>query len=233
MSTSSKHQKTTRIVRIAIATAVLITGVISGIFNTSPAFAGNGSGRESLITPDTAKPVVVIYQHRPTRYYRVRSGNSLWKIAEKYYDNGAAWKTISKANHISDPCLIKAGSKIRIPRKIGKTDKTVSCPSPYRFSSGAEDTVAAVPVVPPAEPALYYGAGSFQSCVIQAESGGNSQVMNSSGHYGLYQFSAGTWAAYGGNPNDFGNASVSEQNAVFNRAMAEGGQSNWAPYDGC
>jgi hypothetical protein len=57
--------------------------------------------------------------------------------------------------------------------------------------------------------------------------------MNSSGHYGLYQFSASTWAAYGGNPADFGHASVAEQNQVFNNAMAAGGRNNWAPYDGC
>jgi hypothetical protein len=69
--------------------------------------------------------------------------------------------------------------------------------------------------------------------VIARESGGNSQVMNSSGHYGLYQFSASTWSAYGGSSADFGHASVSEQNRVFNNAMAQGGQSNWSPYDGC
>jgi hypothetical protein len=51
------------------------------------------------------------------------------------------------------------------------------------------------------------GAGSsFQQCVISRESGGNAQVMNSSGHYGLYQFSASTWAAARGNPADFGHA---------------------------
>jgi hypothetical protein len=81
--------------------------------------------------------------------------------------------------------------------------------------------------------ASYTGSSSFQQCVIARESGGNSQAMNSSGHYGLYQFSASTWAAYGGNPADFGNASVAEQNQVFGNAVAAGGQSNWAPYDGC
>jgi Transglycosylase-like domain len=53
------------------------------------------------------------------------------------------------------------------------------------------------------------------------------------GHYGLYQFSASTWAAYGGNPADFGSASVAEQNQVFANALASGGQSNWSAYDGC
>ena len=81
--------------------------------------------------------------------------------------------------------------------------------------------------------ATYSGSGSFQSCVIARESGGSSQVMNASGHYGLYQFSASTWAAYGGSPSSFGHASVAQQNQVFNNAIAAGGRSNWAPYDGC
>ena len=81
--------------------------------------------------------------------------------------------------------------------------------------------------------ATYSGSGSFQSCVIARESGGNSQVMNSSGHYGLYQFSSSTWAAYGGSSSSFGSASVAEQNQVFNNAIAAGGQSNWSAYDGC
>jgi hypothetical protein len=86
----------------------------------------------------------------------------------------------------------------------------------------------------PAETAsTYSGGGGFASCVIARESGGNSQVMNSSGHYGLYQFSSSTWAEYGGNPADFGDASVAEQNQVFDNAIAAGGQSNWSAYDGC
>ena len=87
--------------------------------------------------------------------------------------------------------------------------------------------------VPAQTASTYNGAGgSFQSCVIASESGGNSQVTNGSGHYGLYQFSASTWE-YGGDPADFGNATVAEQNQVFDNAMAAGGASNWAPYDGC
>jgi hypothetical protein len=74
---------------------------------------------------------------------------------------------------------------------------------------------------------------SFQACVIQRESGGRAQVMNSSGHYGLYQFSYSTWTEAGGNPADFGHASVAEQDQVFASAYARWGTSPWAPYDGC
>jgi soluble lytic murein transglycosylase-like protein len=69
--------------------------------------------------------------------------------------------------------------------------------------------------------------------VIARESGGNPQIMNATGHYGLYQFSESTWIAYGGSAADFGHASVAEQNQVFANALAAGGESNWAPYDGC
>jgi hypothetical protein len=79
----------------------------------------------------------------------------------------------------------------------------------------------------------YRGSSSYEQCVISRESGGNSQVMNSSGHYGLYQFSESTWEAYGGSAADFGHASAAEQHRIFANAMAQGGQSNWSPYDGC
>ncbi|MGH3187269.1 MAG: hypothetical protein ACRDPY_31080 [Streptosporangiaceae bacterium] len=38
---------------------------------------------------------------------------------------------------------------------------------------------------------------------------------------------------YGGNPADFGNASVAGQNQVFANALAADGESNWSAYDGC
>ena len=77
------------------------------------------------------------------------------------------------------------------------------------------------------------GSG-FEACVISRESGGNAQVMNPSGHYGLYQFSASTWQAYGGSAADFGHASAFEQRRIFLNAMATpGGAANWSPYDGC
>jgi hypothetical protein len=76
-------------------------------------------------------------------------------------------------------------------------------------------------------------SGSRQACIIARESGGNAQAWNPNGHYGLYQFSASTWAASGGNPADYGHASAAEQNQVFANAVASRGYSDWAPYDGC
>jgi LysM repeat protein len=180
---------------------------------------------------------------RPARY-TVRSGDSLSAIAGKVYHKQNAWTvlywanrgTIHWANMISEGQVLKVPAlpaKIpAAPSQLGPAPAPAPVAAPVATSSSSSSSSSA-----PARAAVsgsYSGAsGSYQACVIARESGGNSQVMNSSGHYGLYQFSAGTWSAYGGSSSDFGHASVSEQNRVFNNAMAQGGQSNWSPYDGC
>lgn len=77
------------------------------------------------------------------------------------------------------------------------------------------------------------GMSAFEQCVITRESSGRPQVMNSSGHYGLFQFDYSTWVSGGGSPGDFGHASVQEQQQVFDRVYAARGTEPWAPYDGC
>lgn len=51
-------------------------------------------------------------------YYEIQKGDSLWKIAEKAYGNGAKYTAIFEANKevIKDPDLIYPGQKIRIPQ---------------------------------------------------------------------------------------------------------------------
>jgi len=178
--------------------------------------------------------------------YVVKSGDTLASIAQHLYASSNYWTVLYWANHsqIKYANEITAGQVLTVPAKPAKipaapqalaptpapATSTASTPS-YGGSYSSASTAQAAP----AQPASTYSGstGSFQACVIAAESGGNAQVMNASGHYGLYQFSASTWAAYGGNPADFGNATVAEQNQVFDNAIAAGGESNWAPYDGC
>lgn len=53
-------------------------------------------------------------------FYIIEKGDSLWKIAEKAYGNGAKYTAIFEANRevITDPDLIFPGQKIRIPKNI-------------------------------------------------------------------------------------------------------------------
>jgi LysM repeat protein len=182
---------------------------------------------------------------RPARY-TVRSGDSLSAIAGKVYHKQNAWTvlywanrgTIHWANMISEGQVLKVPAlpaKIpAAPSQLGPAPAPAPAAAPAGASSSSSSSSSTSAPARAAVSGSYSGAsGSYAACVIARESGGNSQVMNSSGHYGLYQFSSSTWAAYGGSAGDFGHASVSEQNRVFNNAMARGGQSNWSPYDGC
>jgi LysM repeat protein len=183
--------------------------------------------------------------------YTVKLGDTLASIAQRLYHSSDYWTVLYWANHgpIKYANEIQAGQVLTVPAKPAKipgapTTLAPAAPATSTASSstashGESDSSAstteaeAAPAPAPTESADTGSNSSFQACVIAAESGGNSQVMNSSGHYGLYQFSASTWAEYGGNPADFGDASVAEQNQVFDNAIAAGGQSNWSLYDGC
>ena len=173
---------------------------------------------------------------RPARY-TVRSGDSLSAIAGKVYHKQNAWTVLYWANRgtIHWANMIGEGQVLKVPALPAKIPAAPSRlgPAPVAPVAAPARASASAPAQATASGSYSGAIGSYAACVIARESGGNSQVMNSSGHYGLYQFSASTWQAYGGSAGDFGHASVSEQNRVFNSAIAQGGQSNWSPYDGC
>jgi LysM repeat protein len=171
--------------------------------------------------------------------YTVRSGDSLSAIAGKVYHKQNAWPVLYWANRdkVHYANVVSTGQVLKVPALPAKIPAAPGALGPQAAPVAASGPVQATAAV---SGGSYSGGsaggsagGSFGACVIARESGGNSQVMNSSGHYGLYQFSQSTWVAYGGSAGSFGNASVAEQNQVFSNAVARGGQSNWSPYDGC
>jgi len=196
----------------------------------------------AAIHPVAARPATAAGKHAAgkARKYTVRTGDTLSGIAGKVYHDPDAWPVLYWANRdkIRWADSVEAGQVLTVPVKPAHIPAAPSqlgpAPAPVQAAPVQEPSGQQVAVAEPVQAAATYsGSGSFQSCVISRESGGNSQVMNSTGHYGLYQFSSSTWAAYGGNPADFGDASVAEQNQVFDNAIAAGGESNWSAYDGC
>ena len=200
----------------------------------------------AAIHPIAPKAAIAHKTAHKAAEYTVRPGDTLSAIAGKVYHDPGAWPVLYWANRdkIRWANSVEEGQVLTVPVKPARIPAAPSqlgpapAPAPVPAQASTEQA-ATVPqsssgVAEPAQSAsTYTGSGSFQECVISSESGGNSQVMNSSGHYGLYQFSSSTWAEYGGNPADFGDASVAEQNQVFDNAIAAGGQSNWSAYDGC
>jgi LysM repeat protein len=173
--------------------------------------------------------------------YTVQPGDTLSAIAVRFYHNPDAWPALYWANQgkIQWADDLQPGQVLSIPAEPAQ----IPAP-PAQLAPGAQTSPAYVPrhastqpvVAQSGWPGTYTGGvpgGAFGQCVVSRESGGQAQVMNSTGHYGLYQFSASTWAEYGGSPGDFGDASAGQQNQVFANALAAGGEENWAPYDGC
>jgi LysM repeat protein len=182
----------------------------------------------------------------PAHHVTVRSGDTLSAIAGRYHIQWPGLYEANKAKIGADPDVLRIGEHLKVPSAAAAVrlaarytppPAPVAAPAPATTAAPAASTTYQQPAAPaPAATAsASYSApsGSFQQCVINSESGGNSQVMNSSGHYGLYQFSYSTWVANGGSPGSFGSASVAQQNQVFSQTVASSGTSAWAPYDGC
>ncbi len=67
--------------------------------------------------PVAASEVVEVLEQANVEYYIIQSGDSLSKIAKKYYGNAMEYPRLFEENRevIEDPDLIYPGQKIRIP----------------------------------------------------------------------------------------------------------------------
>jgi hypothetical protein len=243
--------------KIAGAAAPAVFG-IAAAFAVAAAPAGLSAGSAQAHHPAAAAVTAATSAARPSGHptarllsvtqtaaqqYTVQSGDTLSSIAGQFYGNSSDWQVLYWANdsQIQNANEIDVGQVLTVPAQpatIPASPSATTAPAESGTGGTAESSQSASDQATTAAQqsdgtVSTAGDSSFQACVIQRESGGNPQVMNSSGHYGLYQFSESTWVEYGGNPADFGNATAAEQNQVFDNAIAAGGEDNWAPYDGC
>ena len=230
----------------AFATAAVVTAVTLPTGSYTSHAATVSSSRPAPDQGDFHRYVRVA-QPAPVRWWKVRSGDTLSGIAKARYHTETAWTLIFWTNkkHIKWANRIQIGQTFYLPDFNGQAPVAPKLleppppPSPVTVASSSGHHHYSTSYHPVyrhrtyTASGTYSGSGSMERCIISRESGGNSQVMNSSGHYGLYQFSASTWAASGGSSADFGHASVSEQQQVFHNAVAARGYSDWSPYDGC
>jgi LysM repeat protein len=209
--------------------------------------AGAGAAKTLMAVTVSLHPGAA---HQGTHHATVKAGDSLSSIAQRELGKAGDWPALWWVNRhtVHNPSLIQAGQKLVVPNspelkpwlmRAALAAIPAPAPAPVQAAPVASSDPAPAPAEPaaPAQPvaaASYSGAsGSFQSCVIQAESGGDSGAVNaSSGAGGLYGFLPSTWQAlgYSGLPE---NASVAEQNAAFQKEYAQSGTSAWSAYDGC
>jgi resuscitation-promoting factor RpfC len=219
---------------------------------TLPSIAVGGVAKSMIAVTISLHPAAA---HHDSRSATVRAGDTLSSISQRAYGTAADWPAVWWANRrlVANPSLIRVGQRLSLPARPsvnpGLTRAALAAiPAPPPVAPAPVAAPVAAPVSQPAStdvassaapaPAqasgTYSGAsGSYQSCVMRAESGGNAGAVNpSSGAGGLYGFLPSTWQALGfsGLPQ---NAPVSVQNAAFAKQYAASGTSAWSPYDGC
>lgn len=228
----------------AAAFVALIAFMGMALTLTGPASAGQRSNGDLAATQPLLfhKPVPTRVATAQTQYI-VHKGDTLSKIAKKFYGHANRWPALWWTNHkkVHNPNNLLVGEKLTLntwhpndPQLMVKAMRHIPKPKVIHYVAHHSSIVgdshsSAAPTVTVG----YSGGSSFRSCVLRAESGGNYSAYNpSSGAGGAYQFLQSTWTALGfpGSPQS---ASPAMQDAAFNKAYAQSGTSPWAPYDGC
>jgi nucleoid-associated protein YgaU len=79
--------------------------------------AGNVKGVREIVADDLKAPAAQKKEEEEVKYYVIRKGDTLSKIAKEFYGNAMEYPKIFEANRevIKDADLIYPGQKIRIP----------------------------------------------------------------------------------------------------------------------
>lgn len=123
------------IVVVVIATIMLLTFVKGKNTSVKPEFArdikqeqntASQSSEQNLLTPEQknttitqakieVKPTTAKQNVISSTTYTVKEGDTLWNIAEKKYNSGYNWVDIQKANKLTNPDFLFAGTKLTLP----------------------------------------------------------------------------------------------------------------------
>jgi len=109
----------------ALQKMILMAGNVKGVEDvkigqvsiTPPAPAVDQATEVIAEAPVAASEVLEVLEQANVEYYIIKSGDSLSKIAKKYYGNAMEYPRLFEENRevIEDPDLIYPGQKIRIP----------------------------------------------------------------------------------------------------------------------
>lgn len=117
------EEKQSQIATVLIGVLLIIAGALTYNYFKTANQPTNDQGKISfgeMVTPSPAikAPEVSSEKGQVAGAYIVKSGDSLWKIAEEKMGSGFQWKELAQANSISlDNTILKTGQALTIPDK--------------------------------------------------------------------------------------------------------------------
>lgn len=116
------EEKQSQIATVLIGVLLVIAGALTYNYFKTISQPKEKQGKISfgeMITPSPAAlkaPEVTAEKGTVAGAYIVKSGDSLWKIAEEKMGSGFAWKDLAKANNIAiDNPILKTGQVLHVP----------------------------------------------------------------------------------------------------------------------
>ena len=121
---SSSLKSTESYISMALGIIVVVlVGMLAFNFLGPKTDKGKVSEQAAKTENQSERKEAVLVNVVPT-IHKVKRGETLWMIAERYYHSGYNWITIAKANNLSDPGIIHSDLELKIP------DADVIIPAP-------------------------------------------------------------------------------------------------------
>ena len=184
----------------AHATAETAAAIFTEITSTGPQVTGAmldafATRSVTVVTASTARHAAVA----KSTYYKVRSGDTLSTIAQRFYHKAADWQYLYHENEkkISDPDSINAGESLFIPATVPAGFKPTAYTPKHAVSTPAASTTSSTA-------SSTSGSGSGQSSSTPSTTDSTVVVQSAPAPQGSYGCSAleQLWDSAGGNPSD-------------------------------
>ncbi len=120
-STTENTQKIAVQPNYQITSVPSLTPIPSGAEQVTPTkVTATNTPEKPTVTVQAAKVPSVVPTQVKSGEYVVKSGDTLWSIAEQKYKSGYNWVDIAKANNLRNPGMISAGTKLIVPQVTPK-----------------------------------------------------------------------------------------------------------------
>jgi len=158
------EEKQSQIATVLIGVLLIIAGALTyNYFKTAK--PTNDQGKISfgeMITPSPAikAPEIAKESGQVAGAYIVKSGDSLWKIAQEKMGSGFQWKELAEANNISlENTTLRIGQTITIPEKgqvaSGATTTKETAPTVKDLTAAPKETTSQTTVSGQKLPTIY------------------------------------------------------------------------------